>query len=329
MEAAWKAIVKSLAQTTIGNPGNDKVRMGSLAGQSQREEVRAQVRRLLASSQLIYGSLDSVEIDRRGCGQRRLSFPPPAIERRPLSPAKSPTRSKLSAPSVRSCHTSIPMKSSSLAKKARASSAAPSSPQTPASPAAMSWAPLPGMAVSSSSTTNARRKAPVTAARCRCWSMAAPAAPAAAKKWAASAAYRHYMQRVAVQGSPSMITTLTNTWQPHARQTTEDKHPFRKYFEELQIGDTVITHKRTVTEADITSFANLSWDHFYAHTDHTSLKDTLVRETGRARLFYPQRGCRPLRRSRQRPRHAELRPRRMPFPQACLRRQHHRGQADL
>jgi oxepin-CoA hydrolase/3-oxo-5,6-dehydrosuberyl-CoA semialdehyde dehydrogenase len=55
----------------------------------------------------------------------------------------------------------------------------------------------------------------------------------------------------------------------------DEKHPFRKYFDELQIGDTVITHKRTITEADISNFANLSWDHFYAHTDHTSLDGTL------------------------------------------------------
>ena len=43
----------------------------------------------------------------------------------------------------------------------------------------------------------------------------------------------------------------------------------------MQIGDTVITHKRTVTEADIVNFANTTWDHFYAHTDHTSLEGTL------------------------------------------------------
>ncbi|HZE85931.1 MAG TPA: MaoC/PaaZ C-terminal domain-containing protein, partial [Puia sp.] len=86
---------------------------------------------------------------------------------------------------------------------------------------------------------------------------------------------KHYMQRVAVQGSPSVITAITNVWQPHAVQKIEDKHPFRKYFEELQIGDTVITHRRTVTESDIANFANLSWDHFYAHTDHTSLEGTL------------------------------------------------------
>ena len=51
-----------LSQTTIGNPLNEKVRMGSLAGQSQRKEVKAQVQKLLASSQIIYGSLDSVEV---------------------------------------------------------------------------------------------------------------------------------------------------------------------------------------------------------------------------------------------------------------------------
>jgi oxepin-CoA hydrolase/3-oxo-5,6-dehydrosuberyl-CoA semialdehyde dehydrogenase len=56
------ALGKALAQTTIGNPLNEKVRMGSLAGESQRKEVKAQVQKLLASSQIIYGSLDSVEV---------------------------------------------------------------------------------------------------------------------------------------------------------------------------------------------------------------------------------------------------------------------------
>jgi oxepin-CoA hydrolase/3-oxo-5,6-dehydrosuberyl-CoA semialdehyde dehydrogenase len=62
LDDARKAIIKAIAQTTIGNPQNEKVRMGPLAGQTQREEVRTQVSKLLASSQLIYGSLDSVEL---------------------------------------------------------------------------------------------------------------------------------------------------------------------------------------------------------------------------------------------------------------------------
>jgi oxepin-CoA hydrolase / 3-oxo-5,6-dehydrosuberyl-CoA semialdehyde dehydrogenase len=86
---------------------------------------------------------------------------------------------------------------------------------------------------------------------------------------------KHYMQRVAVQGSPSTITAITKIYQPHGKTHEHEKHPFRKHFEELQIGDVLHTHKRTVTEADIINFANVSWDHFYAHTDQTSLEGTL------------------------------------------------------
>jgi len=62
MEDVWRAIATSLSQTTIGNPLNEKVRMGSLAGQTQRNEVKDQVQKLLASSQIVYGSLDSVAV---------------------------------------------------------------------------------------------------------------------------------------------------------------------------------------------------------------------------------------------------------------------------
>lgn len=85
----------------------------------------------------------------------------------------------------------------------------------------------------------------------------------------------HYMQRVAVQGSPDMITGITHVYQPKSGQNEDLQHPFRKHFEDLQIGETLVTHKRTVTETDIVNFANISWDHFYAHVDHTSLDGTI------------------------------------------------------
>ena len=48
------------------------------------------------------------------------------------------------------------------------------------------------------------------------------------------------------------------------RKVEEDRiHPFRKYFEELQPGDSLLTPRRTMTEADIVNFACLSGDHFY------------------------------------------------------------------
>ena len=88
----------------------------------------------------------------------------------------------------------------------------------------------------------------------------------------------HYMQRTAIQGSPTTITEITQQYQVGGKFFDPGKHVFRKHFEELNIGETVMTHKRTITEGDIVNFANVSWDHFYAHTDTTSLDGTIFED---------------------------------------------------
>jgi oxepin-CoA hydrolase/3-oxo-5,6-dehydrosuberyl-CoA semialdehyde dehydrogenase len=85
----------------------------------------------------------------------------------------------------------------------------------------------------------------------------------------------HYMQRTAVQGSPTMLTRVMNEWMPGADRPTDRIHPFRKYFDELRIGETLVTHRRTVTEADIVNFAGISGDFFYAHMDDIAAKESL------------------------------------------------------
>ncbi len=85
----------------------------------------------------------------------------------------------------------------------------------------------------------------------------------------------HYMQRTALQGHPTTLTAVYKEWTKGATKQEHDKHPFRKYFEEIQIGDTLETHRRTVTDADIVNFAGISGDFFYAHTDVTSLEGTI------------------------------------------------------
>ena len=75
----------------------------------------------------------------------------------------------------------------------------------------------------------------------------------------------HYMQRVALQGSPSMITAITREWTKGADEHSDTVHPFRKTFDQLEIGDTLITKSRTITLGDIEAFADLSGDTFYAH----------------------------------------------------------------
>ena len=75
----------------------------------------------------------------------------------------------------------------------------------------------------------------------------------------------HYMQRTAIQGSPSVIAAITREWSKGAAETTDAVHPFRKTFDALCIGDTLLTGTRTITLDDIVKFAELSGDTFYAH----------------------------------------------------------------
>src|SRR5258705_10395722 len=83
------------------------------------------------------------------------------------------------------------------------------------------------------------------------------------------------MQRVAIQGSPTTITAITNVYQQNAKGKDPGKHPFKKYFDELQIGDQIITDKRLITSEDIDRFADLSGDHFYAHLKDTDFTGTM------------------------------------------------------
>ncbi len=89
---------------------------------------------------------------------------------------------------------------------------------------------------------------------------------------------KHYMQRVALQSSPTMLTAITNVYQPGSKANTDKVHPFKKYFEELKIGDQLITKKRIITSEDIDKFADLSGDHFYAHLKDTDFSDTMFDE---------------------------------------------------
>ena len=85
----------------------------------------------------------------------------------------------------------------------------------------------------------------------------------------------HYLQRTAIQGSPTMLTAITGVFQQGAEQREAVPHLFRQHFEDLVVGDTVFTHKHTVSDADIVNFANVSGDNFYAHMDATSLEGTI------------------------------------------------------
>ncbi|WP_337868186.1 phenylacetic acid degradation bifunctional protein PaaZ [Meiothermus sp.] len=86
---------------------------------------------------------------------------------------------------------------------------------------------------------------------------------------------KHYLQRCAVQADPTTLMALSNEYVRGAAVREDVVHPFRKYFEDLEIGESLLTHRRTVTEADIVNFANLTGDYFYAHVDEIGARDSI------------------------------------------------------
>lgn len=91
-------------------------------------------------------------------------------------------------------------------------------------------------------------------------------------------AVKHYMQRTAIQGSPDVMTQISHSWTVGSKVFEDRVHPFKKSFDELRIGERLLTARRTVTEADIVNFGCLSGDHFYAHMDKIAAAESLFGE---------------------------------------------------
>ena len=277
MEDIWKAIAVSLAQTVIGNPLNEKVRMGSLAGQTQRNEVKEQVQKLLASSQIIYGSLDSVEV-----------LEADAIKGAFLSPVLLMNQTPFTSQEVHSVEafgpvsTIMPYKNLDeaieLSKMGKGSlcSSIVTADNAIAKKYVISAATHHGRILvlnneCAKESTGHGSPLPLLV-------HGGPGRAGGGEEMGGLRGVKHYLQRTAIQGSPSTITAITNVYQPHAKGNDPGKHPFKKYFEELQIGDQITTAARTITSEDIDAFANLSGDHFYAHNKATNFEGTMFEQ---------------------------------------------------
>ena len=274
MEDMWIAIGKSLSQTVIGNPENEKVKMGALAGKDQRKEVRAEVQKLLASSQIVYGSLDSVELVDADPEKGAFMSPLLLMNQTPFQSEEAHTVEAFGPVSTIMPYKSFE-ESVALAKKGKGSLVCTivTADNRIAKDFVMGAATHHGRILilneqSSKESTGHGSPLPLLV-------HGGPGRAGGGEEMGGIRGVKHYMQRVAIQGSPTSITAVSNIYQASATTVEDEKHPFRKYFEELQIGDSLVTHKRTITEADIVNFANVSWDHFYAHTDHTSLEGTV------------------------------------------------------
>jgi oxepin-CoA hydrolase / 3-oxo-5,6-dehydrosuberyl-CoA semialdehyde dehydrogenase len=277
MEEMWKAIATSLAQTTIGNPLNEKVRMGSLAGETQRKEVREQVQKLLASSQIVYGSLDSVQVVDADANKGAFISPILLMNEKPFDSTAAHEVEAFGPVS-----TIMPYKNLddaiALSKLGKGSlvSTIVSADYTIARQYVIGAATHHGRILvlnneCAKESTGHGSPLPLLV-------HGGPGRAGGGEEMGGIRGVKHYLQRTALQGSPTTITEITNVYQPNAKGKNPGKHPFKKYFEQLQIGDQIITEKRIITSDDIDKFADLSGDKFYAHIKTTDFTGTMFEQ---------------------------------------------------
>jgi oxepin-CoA hydrolase/3-oxo-5,6-dehydrosuberyl-CoA semialdehyde dehydrogenase len=248
--------------------------MGSLAGQVQRQEVKQQVQKILASAQIVYGSLDSVEVVDADANKGAFLSPLLLLNEKPFA-----STAVHEVEAFGPVSTIMPYKNLDeaieLSKKGKGS--------------LCSTIVTTNYNIAESYIVNAgthHGRMLVLNAECAKESTGhgsplpmlvhgGPGRAGGGEEMGGIRGVKHYMQRVAIQGSPTSITAITKIYQQHAKGNAGEKHPFKKYFEELQIGDQIITQKRVITSDDIDRFADLSGDHFYAHLRETDFSGTM------------------------------------------------------
>ncbi|MBC7936856.1 MAG: phenylacetic acid degradation bifunctional protein PaaZ [Rhizobacter sp.] len=277
LEDISKALIAELGKTVIGNPSNEKVRMGALAGQEQRKEVRTQVQKLLASSQIIYGSLDSVTVIDADAATGAFISPVLLYNPDPFLAEASHNVEAFGPVS-----TIMPYKTMDevieLSKKGKGSLC---------SSIITAEAAIARQYVLGAATHHGRilvlnnecaKESTGHGSPLPLLVHGGPGRAGGGEEMGGLRGIKHYLQRTAIQGSPSMITAISNVYQPNAKGNNDGTHPFKKYFEELSIGDQLVTEKRMITSEDIDRFALLSGDQFYAHLKETNFDGTMFEQ---------------------------------------------------
>jgi len=268
------ALGKALAQTSIGNPLNEKVRMGPLAGLSQKNEVLSQVQKLLASSQIIYGSLDSVQLIDGDADNGAFLSPILLLNESPLQTKEAHEIEAFGPVSTLMPYTGTE-EAIQLAKMGKGSLC--STIVTASDKIAKQYVLGAGAWHGRILVLNkdCYKESTGHGSPLPLLVHGGPGRAGGGEEMGGTRGVKHYMQRVAIQGSPTTLTAVSSVYQPHAKGKISSVHPFKKYFEELVIGDQLITEKRLVTAEDIDAFADLTGDHFYAHIKTTDFNGTM------------------------------------------------------
>ena len=277
------ALGKRLSLNIIGDPNVEGVRMGSLAGFSQLIEVKEKVEILSKTQKIIIGNFENFEV--KGANKSKGAFMPPIIfyNDSPFINTDCHNIEAFGPVSTIMPYNTIDdaIELSKMGKGSLVSSII-TSDNTIARKYTIGAACMHGRililnAECAKESTGHGSPMPLLI-------HGGPGRAGGGEEMGGKRGVFHYLQRTAIQGSPTTITAILNQYQQGAKPILKDIHPFKQYFEDLEISETLITEKHTVTLDDIEKFAELSGDKFYAHMDENALDGTIF--TGRVAHGY-------------------------------------------
>ncbi len=268
------ALGQQLDKVTIGDPRLKEVRMGALASKQQVESFKNNVSQIAKTAQMVYGDLDKIETI--GADAQKGAFVPPILLRED-HPFKNTGVHEIEA--FGPVSTIIPYNTlddaitlTQMGKGSLVSSIFTYDDKIAkdfvVGAASHHGRILVGNRENAKQSTGHGSPLPML-------THGGPGRAGGGEEMGGMRGIKHYMQRCAIQGTPTTLTEITGIYQANSAYKDSEKHPFAYHWEDIEPGMSLKTHKRTVTDTDIINFANLTWDHFYAHTDITSLEGSI------------------------------------------------------
>ncbi|MFY8137446.1 MAG: phenylacetic acid degradation bifunctional protein PaaZ [Flavobacteriales bacterium] len=274
LEDVQIALGQAFSKTPVGDPRNENVRMGALAGISQRNDVLEKLALLTKDSEIVYGSASHVDLVQGDASKGAFISPILLLNKDPFNKTATHEVEAFGPITTLMPYQKLEdaIQLTKMGKGSLVCSIATYDQKT-ARDFTLGAASHHGRILilnreSAKESTGHGSPMPMLV-------HGGPGRAGGGEEMGGKRGVMHYLQRTAIQGSPTFLTAVTNVFQQGAAQAEANPHLFRQHFEDLVVGHTVFTHKHTVTDADIVNFANVSGDNFYAHMDATSLEGTI------------------------------------------------------
>jgi len=273
IDAVSTRLRERLAKVTVGDPSMEGVRMGALASKDQQRDVAERVEMLARGNEIVFGERDGFKLVGEGVGNGAFFAPTLLLCRDGMRNDAVHDVEAFGPVSTIISYNGI---DEAMALAARGKGSLVSTLVTRDQMIAMRAVPLAAASHGrvlildkEASVDNTGHGSPLPQLK-----HGGPGRAGGGEELGGIRAVRHFLQRAAIQGSPTMLAAVTGEYVRGAKVNESEVHPFRKYFEDLKMGDSLLTHRRTVSEADIVNFGGISGDYFYMHFDEIAAKDT-------------------------------------------------------